>query len=215
MKIMKKVSLALAAMMLFASAAFASGQSTSVTFSVPTNITTTKITGEIAGYDVSSTTKENFNFIGFGICSMNNNIYSSVDFSFPGKYKVGNATLTMENFRAMKAMPWFMNFLGGPAFRIIDSGIMELVLAPGIHFSMNSWMGENANARLYYFIGLGGDAMFNYYFTSSLCVTAAFSFGYDFFGFDFDSLGRSSSSGLKYKYSNMTVTPRIGVGYSY
>ncbi|MBO7583436.1 MAG: outer membrane beta-barrel protein [Treponema sp.] len=218
MKMIKKIILSTAILLIAGCAAFASGgRYTAITFSAPYNNLGTTIT--TPGLPKQSYDQE-FNDIGFGIVSCNFNRglfkpYSSVDITFTQKYQIGPVKFSKDDLETLDMKIWKMNALFGPGFTLVDTGSMNLLLAPGIHFDMMQVKQPN-DTSFYMTFGLGLDAMFNWFIGNSLGITGGVGLSYDFFGFSDRSFSsQAKQTNTEYKYTNYTVIPRIGIAFKY
>ena len=64
---------------------------------------------------------------------------------------------------------------------VIENEKMQLVLAPGVHYTYISDKGW-ITAK-YYTFGIGAEAEFNYFFNETYGITASVQLAYDFFGY--------------------------------
>ena len=218
MKMIKKIILSTAILLIAGCAAFASGgRYTAITFSAPYNDLGETIT--VPGWPSMSGDQE-FNDIGFGIVSCNFNRglikpYSSVDVSFTQTYKNIYGKYSKDDLKAFDKSMWKVNALFGPGFAVVDTGSMNLLLAPGIHLDMIQ-IKKPDDTSFYMTFGLGVDAMFNWFISNSLGIAAGVGLSYDFFGFSDRSLSaEAKKTNTEYKYTNFTVIPRIGVAIKY
>ena len=228
MNMMKKVTVILASMVLLGSAAFAKSNFTAISLSIPTNM----VTETISQYGTQlGDFKFKYNSIGFGITSIQDNVFSTVDLSFVNKTTATlfNATPSTSKPKDSNATWMFCNALIGFPFNIIDNGTIQFVLAPGFHVSMYSLSFKNYNDERYLglYLGAGAEAMFNYYL-GGFCISAGLGFGYDLWGMDrygdliwdlfnytyYINYG-SYIEGYETKYKNISIKPRIGVGFNW
>lgn len=218
MKMIKKMLLSAALLMITGFVAFAAGgRYTAITFSAPYNDLGTTIT--TPGLPKQSYDLE-FNDIGFGIVSCNFNRglikpYSSVDISFTQTYKEGPFKFSKDDLKTLDTTIWKMNALFGPGFAVVDTGSMNLLLAPGIHFDMIQ-IKQPDDTNFYMTFGLGLEAMFNWFFADSFGIAGGVGLSYDFFGISDRSLSsQAKQTNTEYKYKNFTVIPRIGIAIKY
>ena len=218
MKMIKKIVLSAAILMIAGCAAFAAGgRYTAVTFSAPYNKLARTV--DVPGFP-SVSDDQAFNDIGFGIVSCNFNRglfkpYSSVDISFTQTYENDFGKFSKDDLKAVDTSMWKMNALFGPGFAVVDTGSMNLLLAPGIHFDMIQIKRPDDTSFVMTF-GLGLDAMFNWFISDSIGVAGGVGLSYDFFGIsDLSLSSEAKRTKTEYKYTNFTVIPRIGVAIKY
>ena len=228
MKMMKKLTVILASMVLLGTAAFAKSNFTAISLSVPINNVTENLSYQ--GTNICDI-KYTYNSFGFGITSVQDNMFSTVDLSFVNKVTMksvvnGNTSDPSSSNPKDSNLTWiFCNGLMGYPFKIIDNGTMQLILAPGFHVSMYSLTSKNDTSDRYLgvYLGAGAEAMFNYYL-GSFCISAGFGFGYDFWGIDrygsliADLISYQLTGGyyeFTEKYKNISIKPRIGVGFNW
>ncbi|MBR5400566.1 MAG: hypothetical protein IK102_02035 [Treponema sp.] len=215
MKMMKKVTVILASMVLLGTAAFAKNTSIGLTLSLPME----SVTDTMTVNSVSTKQTEKYSTIGIGIINVTGFTYVSADLSFLTKYTIVNAngqslSSTGSDWKNAGYSWMFANMLGGYAFKIVDTGTMQFMIAPGVHMFMysqtyNTSYGSGRNLGLY--LGAGADAVFKYYFSGSLSVIGSLGFAYDFWGMDTAFSNYSDYM----KYNNISFIPRIGIGFEY
>lgn len=198
MKFFKKSALVLAALFVMGSA-FGAEKIVGINFTMPSNKLTMK-TDYGSGYYKPVC-------IGIGINALSGNVYTSVDLGFAQKLETSVGTASKEDLKNAKMSIITLDFLAGLGFKIVD-GDLQFILAPGIHYTMYSEK-SSGDQDLYFTLGLGAEAMLNYYFTNTIGLTGSFGFAYDFFGF-----GTGNSSG-EIKYSTLSLVPRVGVVIKY
>ena len=113
-----------------------------------------------------------------------------------------------------------MNFMIGPAFKILENDKMLFTAAPAFHWFMN--YESNGN---YAFsggmIGLGGNASFSYFFNDVIGITAGMDMAFDFFGYaDYKKQEERETYGSYYatttlKYTHFNFTPKFGVSFKF
>ena len=212
---MKKLTVILASMVLLGTAAFAKNTSIGLTLSLPME----KVTSTLNYNGISASSSDQYSTIGIGIINVTGYTYVSADLSFLTKLvrtnTSGTVTYTSNDFKNTGISWMFANMLGGYAFKIVDTGTIQFMLAPGIHMYMfsltynDSYYGTERKLGLY--LGAGADAVFKYYFSGSLSAVAGLGFAYDFWGID----SRDSNYATYMKYKNISFIPRIGIGFEY
>ena len=218
---MKKLLSTLFVLAVISTAAIAETRLLSVNFAVPfDNITKTTVLSS-GGSSSTTTSETNYTSIGFGLTglSMFNKIvglYSDVEFGFVQSAKTGNYTYNRNALYGDNGSQFSMDFLLGPAFRIIETKNIFFSAAPVIHFYMNS---SNINHSSYFggFFGLGADVNFSFFFTKLIGLTAGFDFAYDFLGFG--DYKKTTTDGYIFtttnSYSNIKCTPKLGLTFRF
>ena len=204
MKLFKKASIVLAALVIMGSAAFARGKTVGINLAIPVN----KLTETVSYNGVSGSDVIQFNSFGIGINNFTNNVYTSVDLGFCKNLVINGQKATVNDNVSLMTL----NFLGGPGFKVLDNTNMQLIIAPGIHYTINYWK-LPSDSEMYFTLGAGADVMFNYFFTSSLGATASLGIAYDFWGISTASLENTSAAKVSYK--NLAIKPRFGVVLNY
>ena len=194
----------------------------SVNFAIPVDTITMKL--EIPGY--SETQKQSFTSIGFGVSGVNmfNNIvglYSDVEIGIAQKIKEESGSYTRKEIKDANSnfKQFSMNFMIGPAFKIIENDKMFFSAAPAFHWYMNYLsFGNAANTVSGGMIGLGANASFSYFFTDLIGITAGLDFAFDFFGYgDYKKQEYDTGYGFNVtqKCSHINFTPKVGVSFRF
>ncbi|MBR5646888.1 MAG: DUF2715 domain-containing protein [Treponema sp.] len=205
MKLTKKIFIISSILFAMGTSAFAADTFASANVSFPTNIVNLKSDG--------INTTDAFHSIGAGVTMKVGLLYAGIDCSFTTQINSKNtdgskSTVTLQDMKDNDRLVFNLNFLVGAGFSVIENEKMQLVLAPGVHYTYISdkgWM-----TAKYYTFGIGAEAEFNYFFNETYGITASIQLAYDFFGFsNLDDL--AAYSGKKLNWSNFTVIPRIGI----
>lgn len=196
----------------------------SVNLAIPVDSVITKYEVSAGGYSDSDSSKLNTTSIGFGLTSVNmfNNLlglYTDVEFGFLQSGKNANGSFKRKDFGS-NYKQFAMNFMIGPAFKIIENDKMFFSAAPAFHWFMD--YESNGN---YAFsggmIGLGANASFSYFFTDLIGITAGLDFAVDFLGYgDYKKQSASYSySGVtvseSYKFTHINFTPKVGLTFRF
>lgn len=219
---MKKLITTLFVLAALSTAAIAETKLLSVNFAIPLdNITTKRVTN----YTNSSTTSSydtNFTSVGFGFTglSMFNKIaglYADVEFGFVQSAKVGDTTYNREGYFGSNGNQFSMNFMLGPAFKIIGTKKIFLSASPVLHLYLNSYKTSTSSVVGGIF-GLGADASLSYFFTNKIGATIGFDFAFDFLGFG-SYEKKTHQTILNYTYTdsftNLTFTPKFGLTFRF
>ena len=201
---MKKLITTLFVLAAISTAAIAETKLLSVNFAIPfDNINTTTAT-TVGNSTTTTPSTTNYTSIGFGVTglSMFNKIvgiYTDVEFGFVQSRKTGDTTTNRNGIYGNNGSQFSMDFLLGPAFRIIETKNIFFSAAPVIHF------------------GLGADVSFSFFITKMIGLTAGFDFAYDFLGFgDYRKTSSSATilgvpTSTTTTYSNIKCTPKLGL----
>lgn len=220
---MKKIFSTLFLMAILSTAAIAETRLLSVNFAIPLDNITTKTvtTNSYFGSSLTSTSETNYTSIGFGVTglSMFNKIvglYSDVEFGFVQSRKIGDTTYNRNALYGNNGSQFSMDFLVGPAFRIIETKNIFFSAAPVIHFFMNTY-NTGSSSYLEGFFGLGADVSFSFFFTKMIGLTAGFDFAYDFLGFGnyrktTNTVGYTTTTKTN---SNIKCIPKLGLTFRF
>ena len=223
---MKKFFSTLIVLAVITTAAVAETKMLSVNFAIPLDTVTTKVdvSSNYPGYSRSGSAKTNTTSIGFGISGLNmfNNLiglYTDVEFGILQSGKIEGTSFKRKDF-GNDYKQFAMNFMIGPAFKILENDKMLFTAAPAFHWFMN--YESNGN---YAFsggmIGLGGNASFSYFFNDVIGITAGMDMAFDFFGYaDYKKQEERESYGSYYatstlKYTHFNFTPKFGVSFKF
>ena len=205
MKLSKKILAISAILFAMGTSVFAIDTFGSANVTFPTNISTMKLDGD--------STVKTFNNIGLGTNIKVGLLYTSLDLAFTTKLNItdSDGTKSSVSVKEMKEddrLIFNLNFLIGAGFSVIENEKIQLVLAPGVHFTYISDKGW-VTTKIYTF-GIGAEADFNYFFNETYGITASVQLAYDFFGLsNQDDLYKQV--GKKIGWSNFTFIPRIGI----
>lgn len=218
---MKKLITTLFVLAAISTAAIAETKLLSVNFAIPfDNINTTTAT-TIGNSTTTTSSTTNYTSIGFGVTglSMFNKIvgiYTDVEFGFVQSRKTGDTTTNRNGIYGNNGSQFSMDFLLGPAFRIIETKNIFFSAAPVIHLFMNTYS-YGSSSYLAGFFGLGADVSFSFFITKMIGLTAGFDFAYDFLGFgDYRKTSSSATilgvpTSTTTTYSNIKCTPKLGL----
>ena len=223
---MKKLLSTLFVLAVISTAAIAETRLLSVNFAVPfDNIN--KTTAITVGNSTTTTPSTiNYTSIGFGLTglSMFNKIvgiYTDVEFGFIQSRKIDDTTTNRNGIYGNNGSQFSMDFLLGPAFRIIETKNIFFSAAPVIHLFMNTYS-YGSSSYLEGFFGLGADVSFSFFITKMIGLTAGFDFAYDFLGFgDYRKTSSSKPSILggttttTITHSNIKCTPKLGLTFKF
>lgn len=223
---MKKIFSTLILMAVLSTAAVAETRLLSVNFAIPLDNITAKTVLSTPNTSSSSASTANYTSIGFGVTglSMFNKIvglYSDVEFGFVQSRKKGDTSTNRTGIYGSNGSQFSMDFLIGPAFRIIETKNIFFSAAPVIHMFMNTY-NTGSSSYLEGFFGLGADVSFSFFFTKKIGLTAGFDFAYDFLGFgNYRKTSYSSNTILgtptttTTSYSNIKCTPKLGLTFRF
>ena len=192
----------------------------SVNFAIPVDNITQKI--EATGY--SDSFKTSYTSIGFGVSGVNmfNNIvglYSDVEIGFMQNWKDDTGEIKRKDLKDYYSdfKQFSMNFMIGPAFKIIENDKMFFSAAPAFHWFMDYISYGGANAISGGMIGLGANASFSYFFTDLIGITAGLDFAFDFFGYGDYKKQEGYISGVPatLKVSHINFTPKVGLTFRF
>ncbi len=218
---MKKLITTLFVLAALSTAAIAETRLLSVNFAIPfDNINKTTAT-TVGNSTTTTSTNTNYTSIGFGVTglSMFNKIvgiYTDVEFGFVQSRKTGDTTTNRNGIYGNNGSQFSMDFLLGPAFRIIETKNIFFSAAPVIHLFMNTYS-YGSSSYLAGFFGLGADVNFSFFITKMIGLTAGFDFAYDFLGFgDYRKTSSSTTiwgvtTSTTTTYSNIKCTPKLGL----
>ena len=214
---MKKIFSTLILMAVLSTAAIAETRLLSVNFAIPfDNINKTTVT--TAGNSTTTTSSTtNYTSIGFGVTGLSMfsklvGLYSDVEFGFVQSLKNEYGTFNRSDSYNSQ---FSMDFLIGPAFRIVETKNIFFSAAPVVHLFMDAY---NINNTSYFggFFGLGADVSFAFFFTKKIGLTAGFDFAYDFLGFgDFGKTTTGNYITTTTSYSNIKCTPKLGLTFRF
>lgn len=217
---MKKIFSTLILMAVLSTAAIAETRLLSVNFAIPLDNITTKTvtTNSYFGSSLTSTSETNYTSIGFGVTGLRMfnkivGLYSDVEFGFVQSLKNEYGTFNRSDSYNSQ---FSMDFLIGPAFRIIETKNIFFSAAPVIHMFMNTY-NTGSSSYLEGFFGLGADVSFSFFFTKKIGLTAGFDFAYDFLGFGnyrktTNTVGYSTTTKTN---SNIKCTPKLGLTFRF
>ena len=214
---MKKLITTLFVLAAISTAAIAETRLLSVNFAIPfDNINTTTAT-TVGNSTTTTSSTTNYTSIGFGVTGLSMfskfvGLYSDVEFGFVQSLKSGNWSSNRSSYYNSQ---FSMDFLIGPAFRIVETKNIFFSAAPVVHLFMDAY---NINNTSYFggFFGLGADVSFAFFFTKKIGLTAGFDFAYDFLGFgDFGKTTTGNYFTTTTSYSNIKCTPKLGLTFRF
>ena len=214
---MKKIFSTLILLAVLSTAAVAETRLLSVNFAIPLDNITTKTVTSSGGTNSTSTSDTNYTSIGFGVTGLSMfsklvGLYSDVEFGFVQSLKSGNWSSNRSSYYNSQ---FSMDFLIGPAFRIVETKNIFFSAAPVVHLFMDAY---NTNNTSYFggFFGLGADVSFAFFFTKKIGLTAGFDFAYDFLGFgDFGKTTTGNYITTTTTRSNIKCTPKLGLTFKF
>lgn len=225
---MKKFFSTLIVLAVITTAAVAETKLFSVNFAVPFDTLNNKVevSSNVPGYSGSGSTKVNFTSIGFGVSGVNmfNNLiglYTDVEFGLTQSIKSDAGKFTRKEYLGNDGKQFAMNFMIGPAFKILENDKMFFSAAPAFHWFMDYISFGGTNAISGGLIGLGANASFSYFFTDLIGITAGLDFAFDFLGYgDFRKDEDSQRSGGYYitatsKWTHINFTPKVGLTFRF
>ena len=214
---MKKLITTLFVLAAISTAAIAETRLLSVNFAIPfDNINQTTVT-TVGNSTTTTPSTINYTSIGFGVTGLSMfsklvGLYSDVEFGFVQSLKSGNWSSNRSSYYNSQ---FSMDFLIGPAFRIVETKNIFFSAAPVVHLFMDAY---NINNTSYFggFFGLGADVSFAFFFTKKIGLTAGFDFAYDFLGFgDFGKTTTGNYFTTTTSYSNIKCTPKLGLTFRF
>ncbi len=214
---MKKLITTLFVLAAISTAAIAETRLLSVNFAIPfDNINQTTVT-TVGNSTTTTPSTTNYTSIGFGVTGLSMfsklvGLYSDVEFGFVQSLKNEYGTFNRSNYYNSQ---FSMDFLIGPAFRIVETKNIFFSAAPVVHLFMDAY---NRNNTSYFggFFGLGADVSFAFFFTKKIGLTAGFDFAYDFLGFgDFGKTTTGNYITTTTSYSNIKCTPKLGLTFKF
>ena len=214
---MKKLITTLFVLAAISTAAIAETRLLSVNFAIPfDNINQTTVT-TVGNSTTTTSSTTNYTSIGFGVTGLSMfsklvGLYSDVEFGFVQSLKSGNWSSNRSSYYNSQ---FSMDFLIGPAFRIVETKNIFFSAAPVVHLFMDAY---NINNTSYFggFFGLGADVSFAFFFTKKIGLTAGFDFAYDFLGFgDFGKTTTGNYFTTTTSYSNIKCTPKLGLTFKF
>ena len=214
---MKKLITTLFVLAAISTAAIAETKLLSVNFAIPfDNINTTTAT-TVGNSTTTTSSTTNYTSIGFGVTGLSMfsklvGLYSDVEFGFVQSLKSGNWSSNRSSYYNSQ---FSMDFLIGPAFRIVETKNIFFSAAPVVHLFMDAY---NINNTSYFggFFGLGADVSFAFFFTKKIGLTAGFDFAYDFLGFgDFGKTTTGNYITTTTTRSNIKCTPKLGLTFRF
>lgn len=222
---MKKFFSTLIVLAVITTAAVAETKMLSVNFAIPLDTVTAKV--EAAG--ASDTSKTNYTSIGFGVSGLNmfNNLiglYTDVEIGFMQNWKDDTGSIKRKEIKDYYSdfKQFSMNFMIGPAFKIIENDKMLFTAAPAGHWYMNYLsLGNASNTISGGLLGLGGNASFSFFFNDVVGLTAGMDLAFDFLGYgDYKKQSESYSYGgysvsYSLKYTHFNFTPKFGVSFKF
>lgn len=221
---MKKFFSTLIVLAVISTAAVAETKLFSVNFAVPFDTIYTK--HEATGMG-SETLKQQYTSIGFGLSGVNMfnkvvGLYTDVELGFFQSYKLSylgmSATAKRKEALGDDGKQFSMNFMIGPAFKIIENDKIFFTAAPAVHWFMNyESAGSAANAVSGGLFGLGANASFSFFFTEKIGITAGFDFAFDFLGYGDYKKEEESYYGVTetIKNTHLNITPKVGVSFKF
>ena len=214
---MKKLITTLFVLAAISTAAIAETRLLSVNFAIPfDNINQTTVT-TVGNSTTTTPSTINYTSIGFGVTGLSMfsklvGLYSDVEFGFVQSLKSGNWSSNRSSYYNSQ---FSMDFLIGPAFRIVETKNIFFSAAPVVHLFMDAY---NINNTSYFggFFGLGANVSFAFFFTKKIGLTAGFDFAYDFLGFgDFGKTTTGNYFTTTTSYSNIKCTPKLGLTFKF
>jgi|GEM_PF-1170492 hypothetical protein len=217
---MKKLLTTLFVLAAISTAAIAETKLLSVNFAIPFDNINKTIANTAGNSTTTTPSTTNYTSIGFGVTglSMFNKIvgiYTDVEFGFVQSQKIGDTTTNRNGIYGNNGSQFSMDFLLGPAFRIIETKNIFFSAAPVIHLFMNTYS-YGSSSYLAGFFGLGADVSFSFFITKMIGLTAGFDFAYDFLGFgDFGKTTTGNYITTTTSYSNIKCTPKLGLTFRF
>ena len=215
---MKKFFSTLIVLAVITTAAVAETKMLSVNFAVPVDTINSKV--EYNGEEGNG--KTTFTSVAFGVSGLNMfgdlmGLYTDVEIGFMQNWKDDTGSVKRSDLGS-NFKQFSMNFMIGPAFKIIETDKILFTAAPAGHWYMNYMsLGSAAYTISGGLLGIGGNASFSFFFNDVVGLTAGMDLAFDFLGYGDYRKESESYYGESYsvKYTHFNFTPKFGVSFKF